>query len=243
LSPTTVSAAPDMPSDDDLVILNDTLTAPDADLVELGLQTLDGDTTSATPAYLQPSEYMIGHVAVGLLLPESNGGQQGQSEDWSDEEIERVQAEVQDALAWWASLEPAAHLTFTVETHLRVPTGYEPITRELGEEKLWIGDTMAALGFENDSYFGAVRDYVNDLRDRSGSDWAFAIFVADSSADSDGRFDDNYFAYAYLGGPFMVMTYDNSGYGIRNMDAVTTHEMGHIFRALDQYAAAGAKCH
>jgi len=34
------------------------------------------------------------------------------------------------------------------------------------------------------------------------------------------------------------MTYDNDGYGIANMDAVTAHEMGHIFYALDQYLEA-----
>ncbi len=216
-------------------ILNDALLPPDVALMSLGFD-------SAAPGYYQTSEYLIGHVAVGLIFPESNGAREEQKEDWTDDEIERVQAEVQAALDWWASLEPAAHLTFTVETHVRVPTGYEPITHRLGEERLWIAETLAALGFENSSYFAAVRDYANDLRERAGSDWAFAIFVADSSADGDGRFADGYFAYAYIGGPYMVMTTDNSGYSINNMDAVAAHEMGHIFRALDQYAAAGMKC-
>jgi len=224
-------------SGDNESILNDALLPPDVALMSLGF-----DSAAATPGYYQTSEYLIGHVAVGLILPESNGQREEQKEDWTDDEIERVQAEVQNALEWWAGLEPAAHLTFTVESHVRVPTGYEPITHGLGEEKLWIAETMAALGFENSSYFAAVRDYVNDLRERAGSDWAFAIFVADSSADGDGRFADNYFAYAYVGGPYLVMTFDNSGYGVGNMDAVAAHEIGHIFRALDQYAAAGMKC-
>jgi hypothetical protein len=261
--PTSASSAePDAPSDADGsserldrarrglaadFIPNDALPPPDADLVALSLENSSGEpglagATSGLPGYYQTSDYMIGHVAVGLVLPESDGGQEAQSEDWTDEEIEQVRAEVQDGLAWWASLEPSAHLTFTVETHLRVPTGYEPITHKLGEERLWIGETMTALGFGSGNYFSAVRDYANDLRDRVGSDWAFVIFVADSSADADGRFADNYFAYAYIGGPFTVMTYDNSGYRIRNMDAVLAHEMGHIFRALDQYAAAGVRC-
>jgi hypothetical protein len=153
-----------------------------------------------------------------------------------------VQSQVEQALAWWASLEPAAHLEFTVETHLAVSIGYEPIAHTIQDEGLWVGETMAALGFENNCHFGAMRDYVNDLRQRSGSDWAFAILVVDSSADVDGRFADNYFAYAYIGGPFMVMTYDNSGYGSNNMNAVAAHEIGHIFHALDQYASSGMHC-
>jgi hypothetical protein len=241
LWPMVTSAAPNTPSDDDLIIFDDALTPPDVEQAAFNMPGLGGATLGA-PGYYQTSDYMIGNVAVGLILPESNEGQEAQSEDWTDEEIAQVQAEVQDALAWWAGLEPAAHLTFTIESHWRVPIGYEPITHSLGEEKLWIGATMAALGFANDSYFGAVRDYVNDLRDRTGSDWAFVVFVADSSADADGRFADGYFAYAYVGGPFTVLSYDNSGYGIDNMDAVAAHEIGHIFRALDQYAAAGASC-
>jgi hypothetical protein len=247
LWPVVTQAAPPSSPDDPLVIQNDALLPKDADQMALSVQI---STQSAAPSgagmgapgYYQTSEYMIGHVAVGLILPESDGSHEDESEDWSEAEIAQVQAEVQDALAWWASLEPAAHLSFTIEMHAQVPIGYEPIGHGLDEEGEWVGETMTALGFENDSAFGAVRDYVNDLRDRVGSDWAFAILVVDSSADSDGRFADNYFAYAYIGGPFTVMTYDNSGYGISNMDAVVAHEIGHIFHALDQYASAGARC-
>lgn len=40
----------------------------------------------------------------------------------------------------------------------------------------------------------------------------------------------------------MVMTYGNNGYGPNNMDAVTAHEIGHIFLALDQYSSARQPC-
>ncbi len=232
-------------TDEDLIIRGDALNPPDVGAMTFGLMAHDGGGTArlpGVPGYYQTSDYMIGHVAVALILPESNGALEAESEDWTDDEIARVQSEVQDALDWWASLEPAAHLTFTVEVQPRVPVGYEPIKHRLNEERLWIGESMAALGFESDNYFSAVRDYVNDLRDRVDSDWAFAIFVVDSSEDIDGRFSDGYFAYAYIGGPFFVMTFNNSCYNIHNMDAVTAHEMGHIFRALDQYPSAGVSC-
>jgi hypothetical protein len=78
------------------------------------------------------------------------------------------------------------------------------------------------------------------LRERYQTDWAFAIFVANS--EGNGTFADGYFAYAYVGGPFFVMTYNNAGYGIANMDAVVSHETGHVFRALDQYSSANISC-
>jgi hypothetical protein len=87
-----------------------------------------------------------------------------------------------------------------------------------------------------------VRDYNNDLRQTYHTDWAFTIFVVDSSADPDNRFSDGYFSYAYLGGPFMVMTYGNGNYGPHNMRAVAAHEIGHIFYALDQYHQARQPC-
>jgi hypothetical protein len=40
----------------------------------------------------------------------------------------------------------------------------------------------------------------------------------------------------------MVMTYGNNGYGPNNLDAITAHETGHIFYALDQYSNAYQSC-
>jgi hypothetical protein len=199
---------------------------------------------SADPSYYQTSEYMIGSVAVGLILPESNGALDAQLNDWTPEQRERVGDEVREALQWWVRQSPVAPLTFVIDDHARVPvpTVYEPITRPQSEEGLWIGDALANLGYSGASYWTQVRDYVNDLRDTYQTDWAFAIFVVNSEGDADGAFADNYFAYAYLGGPFMVMTYSNAGYGIEYMDAVVAHEVGHIFRALDQYSVAHVPC-
>jgi hypothetical protein len=80
-----------------------------------------------------------------------------------------------------------------------------------------------------------IRSYVNARRVATGRNWAFAIFVANSYNDIGGLFSDGYFAYAYLNGPFMIMTYGNDGWGISRMKMVTAHEMGHIFGAEDEY--------
>jgi hypothetical protein len=201
-------------------------------------------STSVIPSYYQTSEYMIGRVAVGLILPESIGTTDPELNDWTLEQRQRVLDEVTQGLTWWADQSPDAHFTFVIDDHATnpLPTAYEPISHPQDEEGTWIGDTLSRLGYTNGLYWTRVRDYVNDLRDAYHTDWAFAIFVVNSEGDADGAFADGYFAYAYLGGPFFVMTYNNAGYGIEYMDAVAAHETGHVFRALDQYAAANVKC-
>jgi hypothetical protein len=80
--------------------------------------------------------------------------------------------------------------------------------------------------------------YTDYLRAQYEAQWAFVIYVADSSADVDGKFADGRFGYAYYFGPMIVMTYDNDGWSINNMNWVTAHEIGHIFGAADQYTGA-----
>lgn len=204
---------------------------------ELTLQQMGG-----APDYYQTSEYMAGRVAVGIFLPESNGAIDTSTEDWADSQIAQVEAEIAGALDWWTQALPGADLSFAYELHARVPTSYEPITHPQRDEGLWIAETLASLGYGGSNYFMQAYAYLNELRQSHHADWAFAIFVVNSAADADNMFDDCYFAYAYIGGPFAVLTYDNDGYGICNMDAILAHEMGHVFGALDQYPGAHVPC-
>jgi hypothetical protein len=218
-------------------IANDALVPPPPE----GLHTLD---YSLTPGYGETSEYFIGRVAVGIVLPESDGSLDPSTENWTEAERALVLSKITAALDWWAAREPNAHLTFVYDdgTAAPVATRYEPITRPSSHQAYWIADVMAKMGYTGLSYFDQVRSYDNALRARYGTDWAFTIFVVDSSNDSDHLFAGGYFAYAYLGGPFMVMTSGNDGYGPQNMDAVAAHEIGHIFLALDQYSSAYQPC-
>ncbi len=220
---------------------NDALIAPDlppAD--ELGVAA----NASVTPGYYQTSEFMTGSVAVGIVLVESNGSVDASTENWTSDEKQQVFNKIVAALNWWSNLEPRANLSFVYDDHYSnpLPTGVEPITRPYYDQQYWIADAMGALGYSASSYFTRVRDYNNALRAAHQTDWAFTIFVVDSANDPDNYFSDYYFAYAYLGGPFMVMTSGNNGYGPANMDAVAAHEMGHIFYALDQYSGAYQPC-
>lgn len=199
---------------------------------------------SVTPGYHQTSEYMAGSIAVGIVLVESDGSVDPSTENWTEDEKQLVFREVVGALNWWSEQEPRANLSFVYDDHFSkpLPTSVEPITRPYSDEKLWIQDAMSALGYEATSYFTSVLDYNNALRDAYQTDWAFTMFVVDSSNDGDNHFKDGYFAYAYIGGPFLVLTSGNSGYGSGNLDAVAAHEVGHIFHALDQYSHAHVSC-
>jgi hypothetical protein len=237
LNPEMPSDAVQLSNDLEAELVNDALVAPFPE----ELAALAGDPI---PDYYQTSEYLIGRVAVGIILPESDGSVDPSSEDWTEAERTLVLSEISAALNWWAAREPNAHLTFVYDdgTAAPVTTSYEPISRRYGDQSLWITEVMTKKGYTGSSYFDQVRGYNNALREVYNTDWAFTIFVVDSTNDSDNRFSDGYFAYAYLGGPFTVMTYGNNGYGPYNMDAVAAHEMGHIFLALDQYYSAYQSC-
>ncbi|MFN0117895.1 MAG: hypothetical protein ACKVQC_06355 [Elusimicrobiota bacterium] len=184
------------------------------------------------------SDFMIGKVAVCIIFPESNGGQDANTETWSDDRKSQVISEIMSGLDWWTKQNPRSHLSFTYITKT-IATKYEPIARPYYDEALWIPDIMSKIGYTG-GRFTATRNFNNALRDEYGTNWAFTIFIVDSLNDTNGKFADGLFAYAYLGGPFLVMTYDNNGYGITNMDVVAAHETGHIFNALDQYAGASS---
>ena len=89
------------------------------------------------------------------------------------------------------------------------------------------------------NYFEVARSFAHARQTALGANWGFIIFVVDSLNDLDRSFSNGANAYAYLNGPFMVLTYDNGGWGINRMNRVALHETGHIFGALDEYASSG----
>lgn len=190
---------------------------------------------SPSPGFFDLSEYLIGRVAVATFLPESNGTVDPSTEDWTPDEESRVLSEIQVALNFWAAQEPRAHVAFVREDNIRISTSYEPISHHSYEDSLWINEILASLGYASGSRVDRLRAYLNDLRTRLQTDWAFAIVIVNSSNDPDGKFADGISSGAYYGGPYLFMTYDNGSYGIDNMDYVTAHEMGHIFYATDEY--------
>ena len=197
--------------------------------------------TSHLPGFTQTSEFLIGKVAVGVILPESIGG----AENWTPERQARVFDQIVAGLNWWVNRGgTAAYLTFYYDRRFSVPTQYEPVTRSgWSDEGVWVSDIFANMGYASGDQYNRARSYLNDLRNSLRTDWCFAIIVADSLNDPDGKFADGvYFAWSWLGGPYFVMTYDNNGYGIDRMHQVVTHETGHTFLAADEYCSPGYAC-
>ena len=147
-------------------------------------------TGSNLPGKYDTSTYMIGSVAVGVIMPESAGA----TENWTTTEQDQVVSEIQAGLARWADWsdnndadtnldDVDANVTFTYDIHASVPTSYEPINAaDYNARCTWISDVMANMGFSSGSCFERVYAYLDSLRAAKGTTWATAIFVADSSA-------------------------------------------------------------
>ncbi|MEO0228150.1 MAG: T9SS type A sorting domain-containing protein [candidate division WOR-3 bacterium] len=214
-----------------------------------GIEPIKDDMRIPPQNYRYQSDYMFGSVAACIFFPESNGQIDPNTEDWTttlrDNVINEVSAGLQRWVTWASSETPPVTLSFSLYyyNYTQTPTRYEPINRNSwNEEGLWINDCMDAIGAPSGTYFERVSWFNNWLKSNYGTDWAHSIFVVNSYNDANGCFPDGYFAYAYLGGPFLVMTYDNDGYGINNMDVVCAHETGHNFYAFDEYSSSNCIC-
>ncbi|HEX6468399.1 MAG TPA: RICIN domain-containing protein [Streptosporangiaceae bacterium] len=184
---------------------------------------------TAAPA-VQPgtptSAYLEGSVAVGLIIVE------GLQDDLRFDGSERVKtvAEVQNGLTYYASTQPSAGLSFTYD--IRVVQVDVPPNPDVDQEALWREPAMRQLGY--DGSWSSVGTYIEDLRQKFGTRWAYCAFIT--------KYPLGWFAYAYVGGPYLVMNYYNDGWGVENIDRVYAHETGHIFTAPDEYAGSGCSC-
>jgi hypothetical protein len=197
-----------------------------------------GPASSLTPR--GPSQFMAGTVAMLVVLPESDGTIDPSTENWTPEQIAAVRAGVQLATDWWTQRLPLAGLQFKLRFEV-VPTSYEPTSRGLLDESLWMSETLGRLGYQGPTYFDQAYNAVNALRSELKADWGTVLFVP-NSANGNGYMRDGRFAYAYVNGPLLVVTSDAGGYGAKDFAPVVAHELGHTFGALDQYPSARVPC-
>ena len=171
-----------------------------------------------------------------------------------------IVAEVSKALVWWADRNPAAHLTFVIpplgktgapqqlgfnSAKVAGKTVFEPIDVPSLDDQAWRHPLMNPLLKKLGLPVASATDspppetaWDNAVRKANGTDWAFTLYCVDSLNKSTGEFPDGAFAYTFdVFGPYTVTTWDNDGYGPDLFDGVLAHEMGHVFGALDEYAA------
>lgn len=217
------------------------------------------------PAWNRTSDFMIGRVVVGIILPESNGTVMPSTEDWTSEEISFVTQETNQALQWWTQQASNRGISLEFVTPpdhpITVATGYEPIKmigleESFGEAHIWISDTMAYLGYNDPglNYLQRVQQYDDDLRRTHYADWAFTIFVVNGTQDGDGAFAPGSWgipnavvmAWAKRPGPYTVVN-NLSSIGANwpdkfYLDNIIAHEIGHVFGAADEVWADGSDC-
>ena len=201
---------------------------------------------------LNTSEFLAGAVSVNVILVESDGTIELSTENWTADRESEVISRIAAGLEWVRVQEPRASLRFVyhvisgrVSTVAR--TGYEPIRHPADPngttgEDLWVTQILGKMGYTSGDRFVRSRALASDTRRADGTDWGVNVFVVDSLNDVDGAFADGRFAYTWIGGPHVVMTYDNKAWGIGRMDQVFRHELQHAFWAFDEYSGSGCSC-
>jgi len=177
------------------------------------------------------SEYMIGKVAYAVIFVNGPGNR-----SFTEDEMIKPTADIQEALSWYADLEPRAHLSWFPEIHA-VPID-EPVDLASTDlealEAVWRDPIMKIFGFQVG--IDGVAAFAESLRKQLQTDWSFvAFFTKYPIGGRDG-------ADAYAETPRIVMAVDHDEGFVASIKEVFAHEVGHIFGCLDEYVTSGCVC-
>ena len=197
--------------------------------------------------FLSPgnSDSLIGTVACCLFYVESDGSINSDQYTWTQAAFDLTYNQCLTGLSWWASNAQTRgiSLSFTLFYYASPDTdqGYEPIVHSSSDDYLWINAIMSNLGYATGSKFTRVDAFNTDLNNQAGTDWAYSVFIAYNPTGEGAakRFTDDFFAYAYLGGPYTQLLYKNNGWSVSDIWRILAHETGHIFWACDEYYQEG----
>jgi hypothetical protein len=178
--------------------------------------------STGTPTSL----YLIGSVAVGIVLVSRNTG----PEAMTDGERLKIVQEVQEGLDWLATVEPRARVSFVYDirpvTVASAPGPYAGVGDAYERfERDWRDAALAAMGYAPGR--NGYRQYAVDMRNNRRTDWAYVAFFT--------KYPLNHFAYAVV--EKVVMSYANDNWGPDNINRVFAHESCHIFGAADEYGS------
>jgi hypothetical protein len=199
----------------------------------------------------QNSEVMSGTILAQFIFPESDGSVEGQTHNWSEDDMREARIGCAGAfLSWQAWTQMDISTTFNLLE--AVPCAYEPILHDMDSDHLWIMDTLRELGYGQLS--GNVLESTHELNEASRAiyrtRWVVTSFIANARNVSNHRFGNGnagYTAYASLGGPYMVEPFP-AGTDPNNIgetlvfSKIVQHEVGHCFWTLDEYPGAPGVC-
>ncbi len=185
-----------------------------------------GEAEAAQPL----SARLTGRVAIGLVIV--SGSQPNLAIRASEQAL--VVSEVQNGLSFLASQAPNRDVTFVHEISVQTVTVPEVTQGSTYEafEAPWRDAALQKLG--QPVGLAGTAKYARNLRTRLATNWAYVAFFT--------KYRLKHFAYAGIGGPRLVMHFDNDGWGSNQIDRVFAHETGHIFAAPDEYASSNCNC-
>jgi hypothetical protein len=166
------------------------------------------------------SRQMTGSVAVSIIIVSGPG-------DLSFTELQKqkVISEIIEGLQFLATAEPRAKLIFHHDVRkINVNAIPGPTTMLESGEAPWRDQALYKMGFTSGSQ-GSV-DYVNALRQRMQTDWAYVGFFTKYALKKS----------AYTIRERVVMRYVVDDRIADNMNTVFAHESCHVFGASDEYA-------
>ncbi|RPJ44005.1 MAG: hypothetical protein EHM19_07510, partial [Candidatus Latescibacterota bacterium] len=195
--------------------------------------------------YIQTSEWMLGKVAVGVVLPDCPGN------TYSRADIASVLESVRGALDFWASrVDVIPYVRFVYDVRSGVRTDMDFMNRPPRiDEEVWVPEILGKLGYESrigGDPTGAVYDYVDSLRTGYRSEWGICFIIPKVPA-----FRSSYDAYSHFGGPFVCApagVLKDEGRlvgGTVWLSHLLIKQTGHLFWALDESCFSGScvPCH
>ena len=171
---------------------------------------------SSTPwgaSSLDTAEYLLGDVAVTLVLMESQGGES--SEDWTAQSIQNAKSKMGEALQWWKDLlatQTSVHsLNFVLDSTYAdnpVPTSIEPIAHKSNDYVTWVNEFLTHVEANTSETISTdIRHFNDSQRQALSTQWAFTVFMVNDENDADGQFAAGGSfsrAFAFPGGQFYV---------------------------------------
>jgi len=175
---------------------------------------------------------MNGEISIGVVFVESSrtGGPKFSSADRTT-----LRNEVQTGVNWLASQHPSGNLTWVFDyqyVSIDVANG-----NNSSKEDYWRNPAMLAVRYNGSSFTGdwnGVSGYRNAMRVRNESAHAIVVFIT--------PFGTEWHAYASNARLTLANRNNWGGWGVNTIDAITAHEICHLFGAADEYTGSGTPC-